>query len=289
MTNVFISYRHGDTLAAAAHLHEELPRHLPDVRIFRDVASLLPADEWMHEIVQTMRSADWCLVLIGRNWLEARLEGPAAPRHRADVVRLEISTAITLGIPVLPVTVEGAEMPPTAILPLSVARPSGSSARRCRRRIRRRRGPHRLGAARATQERAPHTDPAGADRASGRGRRRPAAARTSSVPTARTSSPECSCSRGRPGRTPSRSSRRGSPTSNRVCCTRNRCARARRRDAGRPETDYTESPRELVGKTLFWRLRPASPALLLLRPPGEAETARAGVAGRNGRAARPSR
>ena len=50
-------------------------------------------------------------------------------------------------------------------------------------------------------------------------------------------------------------------------------ASATQKDAGRPETDYTESPRELVGKTLFWRLRPASPALLLLRPPGEAETA----------------
>ena len=274
MTNVFISYRHGDTLAAAAHLHEALPRHLPDVRDLpgrclapsgRRVDARAAPDDAVGRLVPRPHRAQLA---------RARLEGRLRLDDRADVVRLEISTAITLGIPVLPVTVEGAEMPPTAILPLSVAR--------------------LVRFQRATLSTA---DPAGdVGRIASVLREQRRSGRRTPIPPeltgfwSRTTATSGSSYEFRSDGTYVQSGMLLQPRPTGpytfevfeegladvepgVLHLEPLRASATQRDAGRPETDYTESPRELVGKTLFWRLRPASPALLLLRPPGEAETA----------------
>lgn len=122
MTRVFASYRRTDTAQAAAGLHDCLVRHLRRPEIFMDVASMAPADDWMRQVEEAVRTADWCLVLIGRRWLERTPSGQLRLDDRADVVRFEVSTAITQGIPTLPITVDGAPMPSGEELPLAVAR-----------------------------------------------------------------------------------------------------------------------------------------------------------------------
>ncbi len=121
MTRVFISYRRHDTQAVAAHLHRLLTDHLPEATIFLDIASLAPADDYPRQLDEAVRSADWCLVLIGHNWLERTAAGALRLDDRSDVVRREVSAAITAGVPTLPITVDGAPMPPTDLLPLPVA------------------------------------------------------------------------------------------------------------------------------------------------------------------------
>ena len=116
MTRVFISYRRHDTQAVAAHLHRLLTDHLPEATIFLDVASLAPADDYPRQLDEAVRSADWCLVLIGHNWLERTATGALRLDDRADVVRREVSAAITAGVATLPITVDGAPMPPTDLL-----------------------------------------------------------------------------------------------------------------------------------------------------------------------------
>ena len=122
MTRIFISYRRGDTASAAMWLHQGLTRWLPDAHVLVDVASLVPAADWMRQVVETVRLSDWVVVLIGHDWLERGLEGKLRLEDRSDVVRLEVATAIAQGIPILPVTVDDAPLPPSNLLPLDVAR-----------------------------------------------------------------------------------------------------------------------------------------------------------------------
>src|SRR5262249_51249006 len=67
---------------------------------------------------QEIREACAVLVVIGRNWVSAedtaghrRLDDPA------DYVRVEVETALRLGVPVVPLTVSRAPMPSAADLP----------------------------------------------------------------------------------------------------------------------------------------------------------------------------
>jgi TIR domain len=120
MTRIFISYRRHDAQAAAALLHQRLTYLLPQATIFIDVTSLVAADDWRSQLEQAVRSADWCVVLIGRNWLERNPDGTSRLGDRSDVVRIEVSTALAAGIATLPILVDGAPMPSADLLPLNV-------------------------------------------------------------------------------------------------------------------------------------------------------------------------
>ena len=121
MVRIFLSYRHRDAAVAAEVLHRGLKRRLGRDAIFLDTVSLTPGADWLQQVTKEVRSADWVLVLIGRGWLERDAQGALRLSDREDVVRLEVSTALTRGIATLPVRVDGAPMPHRRDLPLSVA------------------------------------------------------------------------------------------------------------------------------------------------------------------------
>jgi hypothetical protein len=63
------------------------------------------------------------VVIIGPRWLDIRDEaGQSRLQNPGDFVRQEIETGLASGIPVIPVLVEGATMPPARALPASLAR-----------------------------------------------------------------------------------------------------------------------------------------------------------------------
>lgn len=276
MTRIFISYRRHDTADAAGDLHEGLTRYLPEAEIFIDVASLAPADDWMRQVVHAVRSADWCLVLIGRNWLERCAAGKLRLDDRSDVVRLEVSTAITHGIPTLPITVDDAPMPAKELLPLSVA-----WLIRLQREV--------LSTARfETDVRRISTVVKGERKNKGRTPMPPELTGFWAHTTAESgSSYEFSVdgtyvysgmlNQKRPtGLYTFEYFEEGivdvevNPSG--VMRLRPLRASANQKDIGRPETGYSDSPRELVDKTLAWRLL-TKPPRLMLRAPGESEAA----------------
>ena len=114
---IFINYRRSDSRADAGRLYDHLDECYPG-RVFRDVGSLEPGVEWHEAIAKVLGSADACIVVIGKNWLNAtdasgkrRLDDPR------DTVRQEIVTALRNGIRVFPVLVGDAEMPAEEELP----------------------------------------------------------------------------------------------------------------------------------------------------------------------------
>jgi hypothetical protein len=120
-TRVFISYRREDTGDAAAHLRHSLGRTLGPEKIFRDMDTIQPGQNFETVIQQALRSTSVCLVLIGPSWLTLKDD---KGRRRLDVpsdfVRIEVETALRLGVEVIPLLVDGAKTPPRNQLPESI-------------------------------------------------------------------------------------------------------------------------------------------------------------------------
>jgi DNA-binding beta-propeller fold protein YncE len=123
-SRIFISYRHADSSAYAGRLYDRLKDRFGDERIFRDLEMDFGID-FVERIEDTVGSCVVMVVVIGPSWLDARDD--AGNRRLDDVddyVRVEVSTALSRSIRVIPVLVGDAKMPgkndlPDALRPLA--------------------------------------------------------------------------------------------------------------------------------------------------------------------------
>jgi hypothetical protein len=118
---VFLSYRRADSAHVCGRIWDRLTlRYGPDA-VFRDVDSIpLGVDfrAWLQDAVSQSRLM---LVAIGPDWLTVsddagrpRLENPD------DFVRVEVESALSINLPIIPLLVRGASMPREGELPPSV-------------------------------------------------------------------------------------------------------------------------------------------------------------------------
>ncbi|MBL8327489.1 MAG: toll/interleukin-1 receptor domain-containing protein [Rubrivivax sp.] len=119
---VFISYRRADTQALAERLHHDLARRYGEERVFFDREDIHRGDAWRETISRHLQASDLVLALIGPRWLAewqqrnaARVPGAelGSPAQAAvdDVLHVELSEALRQGKRVIPVLVNGAELP----------------------------------------------------------------------------------------------------------------------------------------------------------------------------------
>ena len=122
MSLVFISYRREDSAGFAGRLHESLERRLGEGEVFRDVDALQPGQDFVDAINARLLHCKACVVLIGREWLDARDDaGRRRLEQDDDYVRLEIAAALARpGVLVIPALVEGVSMPTSLVLPDSI-------------------------------------------------------------------------------------------------------------------------------------------------------------------------
>jgi TIR domain len=119
---IFISYRRDDTPFAAGRLFDRLAGHFGRDRVFQDVDSIEPGDDFVEVITRAVGSCAVLLVLIGDRWLTAAdEEGHRRLDNPADFVRLEIEAALTRNVRVIPVLIDAARLPRAEELPASVA------------------------------------------------------------------------------------------------------------------------------------------------------------------------
>jgi hypothetical protein len=119
VAGTFINYRRDDSAGYAGRLHEALERKLGHGRIFRDVDTLEPGQDFVGTITDRVRQCRVFLALIGRQWLEARdASGQRRIDATDDYVRLELAEALArTDLVVVPVLLEGATMPAARDLP----------------------------------------------------------------------------------------------------------------------------------------------------------------------------
>jgi hypothetical protein len=115
---IFISYRREDSKAWAGRLSDHLGNRFPSYRIFMDVDSIEPGEDFVKAIEKTVGACDVLIAVIGKGWLTAsNQEGQRRLDNSEDLVRTEIATALKRDIRVIPVLVDGATMPHSGDLP----------------------------------------------------------------------------------------------------------------------------------------------------------------------------
>lgn len=127
-SRVFISYRREDSGYPAGWLFDQLAASLGADRVFKDVDSIEPGDDFAEVITEAVSSCAVLLVVIGDRWLVAADDDGRRLDDPGDFVRLEIEAALTRGVRVIPVLVGGARMPRPAQLPSSLAPLCGRQA-----------------------------------------------------------------------------------------------------------------------------------------------------------------
>jgi hypothetical protein len=120
---IFISYRREDSAYPAGWLYDRLAQHFGRGQVFKDMDSIQLGDDFVEVITAAVASCDVLLALIGDRWLTLTgLDGRRRLDDPDDYVRLEIEAALNRNVRVIPVLVEGAQMPQAADLPASMAR-----------------------------------------------------------------------------------------------------------------------------------------------------------------------
>jgi TIR domain-containing protein len=118
---VFISYRRDDAEPYAQHLFASLSARFGEQQIFIDRSTITPGAPFPRFIRDAIAVSGVMIVVIGRRWLEngPSTNAPRLMRYR-DWVRREVELGLRQGLHVIPVLVDGADMPRAAQLPASL-------------------------------------------------------------------------------------------------------------------------------------------------------------------------
>lgn len=125
MAKIFISYRRADSATFSGRIYDRLIARFGRRQVFKDVDDIPAGAKFAQYIQDALRDCAVALVVIGPGWLDARdTQGRRRLDDPADYVRLEIETALNLGLTVIPLLVDGARMPggdeaPEALRPLA--------------------------------------------------------------------------------------------------------------------------------------------------------------------------
>src|ERR1700761_3104021 len=118
MAGIFINYRRDDAPGVAGRLGDRLAKSFSRRAIFMDVDAMRPGLDFVKQLEEQVSKCDVLLAIIGPNWLKATDEkGQSRLVSDRDYVRIEIASALKREIPVIPVLVNGATMPPEDDLP----------------------------------------------------------------------------------------------------------------------------------------------------------------------------
>ena len=127
-SGIFVSYRREDSSGHAGRLFDRLAAHFGKDRIFMDIDTIEPGEDFVTIIEEAVSSCDILIAIIGRQWLKSASQNTSRLDNPHDFVRLEIATALNRDIRVIPVLVQRASMPTAQDLPDDLAKFSRRNA-----------------------------------------------------------------------------------------------------------------------------------------------------------------
>ena len=115
---IFISYRRADSAGYAGRIYDRLAAHFGKESIFMDVDTIQAGLDFVDVLENAVQSCDVLVAFIGRQWLNITDEdGNRRLDNPQDFVRIEVAAALSRGIRVIPVLVDGTSMPDSDQLP----------------------------------------------------------------------------------------------------------------------------------------------------------------------------
>jgi hypothetical protein len=131
---IFINYRDADAPSYAALLYVELSRVFGAERVFLDTQSVPAGCDFAEHLLDNLVKCRVLIAIIGPRWLMRDEDGERRIDDHRDWIRRELAVALALRILVIPVLVDGADLPIEAELPEDI----GALANRQYRRLRHR-------------------------------------------------------------------------------------------------------------------------------------------------------
>jgi hypothetical protein len=121
-SGIFINYRAEDSHTAASLIDNALAARFGYHHVVLDCRSVPIGTDFARELLTRLRACSILLAVIGPRWLTTTDE---AGRRRIDDpedwTRLEIANALRWGLRVVPVLLDGAELPREQLLPTDIA------------------------------------------------------------------------------------------------------------------------------------------------------------------------
>jgi hypothetical protein len=115
---IFISYRRDDAEGEAGRLFDDLTRAFGNDAVFMDVAGIKPGVDFRKAIEDNVASCGVLLAVVGPTWASVtNADGKRRLEDPNDFVALEIGSALSRDVPVIPVLVHEAKMPAANLLP----------------------------------------------------------------------------------------------------------------------------------------------------------------------------
>ncbi|CAN5921087.1 hypothetical protein BH11PSE8_BH11PSE8_43550 [soil metagenome] len=120
MGSLFISYRRDGGSGYAGRLFDAAAQQLGREHVFMDATGIEPGQNFVQSLRAALAQCQAMAVVVTPGWSEvADAEGPRLQRED-DWVRVEIETALAMGLRVVPTLVAGARMPAAHALPASL-------------------------------------------------------------------------------------------------------------------------------------------------------------------------
>jgi hypothetical protein len=120
MPKIAISYRRSDSRAIVGRIFDRLADHYGSDEIFLDIDAIPYGRDFRDHINSVLNQCEVLIVVVGSHWIGARAGGPARILDEADPVRIEVQTALSRKMPILPVLIDDAIMPAPGGLPESL-------------------------------------------------------------------------------------------------------------------------------------------------------------------------
>jgi TIR domain len=117
MPGIFLSYRREDAGGHVGRLYDRLKRHFGKQGVFRDKELIQPGGDFRRILHHQLSGADLVLAIIGRRWLDTLQQRGTDATGNPDWVVTELTMALDWKIPIIPVLVDGADMPRPEHLP----------------------------------------------------------------------------------------------------------------------------------------------------------------------------
>jgi uncharacterized protein YecT (DUF1311 family) len=118
---IFISYRRGDDPGSAGRLLDVLKTTFKADQLFIDVDNIEPGLDFVQVIQERVAQSQVLLAVIGKNWCDAQsVDGSRRLDDPADIVRVEIESALDQNKRVIPVLIGDIKMPAPEKLPESL-------------------------------------------------------------------------------------------------------------------------------------------------------------------------
>jgi len=115
---IFISYRRDESSAAAGRVHDRLLQEFGPDSVFIDVDSISLGADFVKAVQDAVAKSHVLLAVIGPGWLDARdRRGRRRIDDPKDFVRIEIATALQAGKLIVPILIDGAQIPKAGKLP----------------------------------------------------------------------------------------------------------------------------------------------------------------------------